>query len=79
MLQKLNKMPGKKGPGRRNHAKGASKGLRWAKGQSCVSNPNTRKFRDAASSQFLHPVSGNFCLCSFQSDDVMFRGFYFTQ
>lgn len=49
---------------RRSHGKGASKGLRWAKGQSCVSNPGTRKFRDQASSNFLHPVSGNFALKS---------------
>ncbi|ODN00012.1 RRP12-like protein [Orchesella cincta] len=52
-------MPGRKAPGSRSHAKGASKGLRWAKGHSCESNPTTRKHRDQASSQFLHPVSEN--------------------
>ncbi|CAL8137970.1 unnamed protein product [Orchesella dallaii] len=52
-------MPGRKVIGKRSHAKGASKGLRWAKGHSCESNPTTRKYRDQASSQFLHPVSEN--------------------
>jgi hypothetical protein len=37
---------------------GKNRGSRWAKGHSCVSNPSKTKYREEASSMFLHPVGG---------------------
>ena len=35
------------------------KGKRWKKGQSSSSNPEIRKYRDAAKSTFFNFISGN--------------------
>jgi len=35
-----------------------SKGKRWAKGHSCVSNPDATKYRDSAKSRFFQPNLG---------------------
>ncbi|KAL1502843.1 hypothetical protein ABEB36_007927 [Hypothenemus hampei] len=42
----------------RSKLKGQTKGKRWPKGQSSSSNPETRKYRDQAKSQFFQVNSG---------------------
>lgn len=44
----------------RSKLKGQSKGKRWPKGQSSSSNPETRKYRDAAKSRFFQENLGYF-------------------
>jgi ribosomal RNA-processing protein 12 len=43
---------------RKMKVKTNTKGKRWPKGQSCVSNPDASKFRDAAKSRFFQPNLG---------------------
>lgn len=42
----------------RSKLKGQTKGKRWPKGQSSSSNPETRKYRDLAKSQFFQESLG---------------------
>lgn len=42
----------------RSKLKGQTKGKRWPKGQSSVSNPETRKHRDLAKNRFFQENLG---------------------
>ena len=37
--------------------KGGSKGSKWKRGHSCVSNPQIKKFRDSANQGFFQKIS----------------------